>query len=80
MIEEGYGAPIKELDSTKKAKLIFKWNDRELELANLNFRALGTIINGLTQIKFYKVINIICAKELWDFHEVTYWYKSSEEK
>ena len=50
-----------------KAKPIFEWSDKELESVYLNSRALVTLINGLTQNEFYKVMNIIGAKELWDY-------------
>ena len=62
--------PTKEVDGTKKTKLILEWN-KELEFANLNFKALGTLTNGLTQTEFYKIMNITYAKNLWDYLEVT---------
>ena len=49
MIEEGYEAQTKVVKGTKETKLIFELSDKELELANLNSEALGTLINGLTQ-------------------------------
>ena len=54
MIEEGYDAPIKLVKGTKKAKQISEQSDNELELANLNSRALGALINSLTQNEFIK--------------------------
>ena len=70
MTKEGYEAPTKENDGAKKAKRISKWN--ELEFVNLNFKALSTRINGLTRMEFYKVMDITCAKELWDYIEITH--------
>jgi len=62
MIKEGYETPIKEVDGFKKAKSISKWNEKKLEFINLISKALGTLIYGLTQTEFYKVMNITCAK------------------
>ena len=70
--EEGYGAPTKVEEGTKKVKPISEWTDKELELANLNSRALGTLINSLMHSEFYKIMNLTCAKELWDYLEITH--------
>ena len=72
MIEEGYESLTKQVNGAKNVKLIFEWNEKELKFANLNSKALGTLINGLTQTEFFKVMNITCAKDLWDYLEVTH--------
>jgi len=41
MIEEEYEAPTKEVDGVKKIKPIFKWNEKELELVDLNSKPLS---------------------------------------
>ena len=48
MIEEEFDAQTNEVDGSKKVKLIFEWNEKELEFANLNSRDLVTLINDLT--------------------------------
>ena len=54
MIEERSEAQTKEADGAKKAKPITEWTKKELEFSNLNSRALGTLINGMTQMNFIK--------------------------
>ena len=38
-------------------------NEKKLEFANLNSKAFSTLLNGLTQNEFYKIMNITCAKD-----------------
>jgi len=72
MIEEEFDAQAKEVDGSKKVKLIFEWNEKELEFVNLNSKALDTLIKCLTQNEFYIIMNTICAEELWDYLEITH--------
>ena len=67
-IEEVNKASTKAVDDVKKVKPIFEWNEKEFQFA----KALATLVNDLTQIEFYKIMNITCAKDLWDYFEVTH--------
>ena len=55
MTEEGYKAVTKLMEGTKKSKSISEQSDKELELANWNSRALGTLLNGWPNMSFIKL-------------------------
>jgi len=49
-----------------------KWDDKDFVLAKLNSKAISCMINGLTCIEFHNIISITCAKEMWNYREVTH--------
>jgi len=69
MNEDDYTSPTIEVDGKKVRK---SWSEWDFSFANLNFRAISCIINGLSYNEFHKVMNIICAKEIWNYLEVTH--------
>jgi len=70
MIENGYFSPTIEVDGKKVPKSWSEWDVRDFSYANLNFKAISCIINGLSCNEFHKVMNITCAKEMWNYLEV----------
>ena len=62
MTEDGYGLPTKEVTMPIKPIQFSNEMRKSKSLSNLNSKALGILINDLSQIEFYKVINITCAK------------------
>jgi len=46
--------------------------ERGFSFANLNFKAISCIINGLSCNKFHKVMNTTYVKEIWNYLEVTH--------
>ena len=72
MIEDGNGVPTKEVTMPIKPNQFPNEMRKSKSLPNFNSKALGILINDLTQIEFYKVINITCAKNLWGYLEVTH--------
>ena len=45
---------------------------RIFSFANLNSKGISCIINDLSCNEFHKIMNITCAKEIWNYLEVTH--------
>jgi len=72
MTEDGYTTPTIEVDGKKVPKYQSEWNERDFSCANLNSKAISCIINRLSCNEFHKVMNITCAKMMWNYLEVTH--------
>ena len=72
MIENDYTSSTIEVDGKKVPKSRSEWDERDFSFANLNSKAISCIINELSCNEFHKVMNITCAKKMWNYLEVTH--------